>query len=73
MSAPIIGRVSMDLLTIDVSDLPDHLVQPGGYAELIGNNYTVDDLAEVSGTIGYEILVRLGRRHHRVFVGGDGI
>ena len=73
MSAPIIGRVSMDLLTIDVSQLPDHLVQPGGFAELIGDNYTIDDLANASGTIGYEILTRLGQRHYRVYLGGEGI
>ena len=63
----------MDLLTIDVSQLPDHLVQPGGFAELIGDNYTIDDLANASGTIGYEILTRLGQRHYRVYLGGEGI
>jgi len=70
MAAPVVGRVSMDLLTVDVSDVPAAAVQPGGYAELIGDHFSVDDLADVAGTIGYEVLTRLGQRHHRIYRGG---
>ena len=68
-AAPIVGRVSMDLLTIDVTQVPE--AKPGIYVELIGNNISADDLADVSGTIGYEILTRLGQRHHRIYKGAD--
>jgi alanine racemase len=68
-AAPIVGRISMDLITIDVSEIPE--AEPETYVELIGNNYSVDDLADVSGTIGYEILTRLGQRHHRIYKGVD--
>ncbi|NKX45880.1 alanine racemase [Roseicyclus persicicus] len=59
------GRVSMDLLTVDVTDLPavpDHL-------DILGPDQTVDQLAEVAGTIGYEILTSLGRRYQRLYLG----
>ncbi|MFL2655466.1 MAG: alanine racemase [Alphaproteobacteria bacterium] len=67
--APIVGRISMDLITIDVTQIPE--AKPGIYAELIGNNISIDDLADISGTIGYEILTRLGQRHHRIYKGLD--
>ena len=69
-AAPIVGRVSMDLLTIDVSAAPANAVQPGDFIELIGERFTADDLADVAGTIGYEVLTRLGQRHHRIYRGG---
>ncbi len=68
--APVVGRVSMDLITLDVSDVPQHLVHPGATADLIGPRYTVDDMASDAGTIGYEILTRLGARYHRIYTGG---
>lgn len=71
--APVVGRVSMDLLTVDVSDMPAAAAQPGGFVELIGDHFSVDDLADVAGTIGYEVLTRLGQRHHRVYRGGDTV
>lgn len=64
---PTIGRVSMDLTAIDVSDLPD--LAPGDIVELMGDAITPDDLAELAGTIGYEILTSLGPRLRRVYVG----
>ena len=67
--APIVGRISMDLITIDVSEIPE--AEPGTYAELIGDNISIDDLADISGTIGYEILTRIGQRHHRIYKGLD--
>jgi alanine racemase len=59
------GRVSMDLLTVDVTDLPeipDHL-------DILGPQQTVDQLAEAAGTIGYEILTSLGPRYQRRYIG----
>jgi len=64
---PLIGRVSMDLITFDVSDVPDCLLYPGQWIEMIGPRHTVDDMANDAGTIGYEILTSLGRRYHRVY------
>lgn len=66
---PVIGRVSMDLTTLDVSALPADAARVGAKVELIGPRRTVDDLAERAGTTGYELLVRLGRRVPRHYVG----
>ncbi|AWK87160.1 alanine racemase [Azospirillum thermophilum] len=66
--AAVVGRVSMDLLTVDVTDLPEEAVQPGGLVELIGPNRPVDTVAAEGGTIGYEILTSLGPRYHRVYL-----
>lgn len=66
--AAVVGRVSMDLITVDVSHLPDHLLQPGRLVELIGPNRQADTVAEEAGTIGYEILTQLSARYHRVYV-----
>jgi alanine racemase len=71
--APVVGRVSMDLLTVDVSGVPEAAAQPGNYAELIGDHFSAGDLADVAGTIGYEVLTRLGQRHHRIYRGGDTV
>jgi len=63
---PLVGRVSMDLITVDIShlnDTPTHL-------DLITPQQTVDDLAEMAGTIGYEILTSLGPRYARRYAGG---
>ncbi len=65
---PLLGRISMDLTTYDSTDVPDSLVQRGGFVELIGERVTVDDLAAFAGTIAYEVLTSLGRRYHRVYV-----
>ena len=73
-AAPVVGRVSMDLITVDITELPEDAVQPGGWAELIGSHHSVDQVAAEAGTIGYEILTGLARRCHRVWlppVGGD--
>ncbi|KAA0681430.1 alanine racemase [Roseomonas genomospecies 6] len=67
VAAPVVGRVSMDLVTVDVSHLPDEAVTPGGLVELIGPNRPVDTVADEGGTIGYEILTSLGARYHRVY------
>ena len=66
---PLVGRISMDLIAVDVSALPDGAVKRGDYATLIGDGITVDEVAERAGTIGYEVLTRLGRRFSRVYIG----
>ncbi|WP_289082487.1 alanine racemase C-terminal domain-containing protein, partial [uncultured Sulfitobacter sp.] len=61
---PVVGRVSMDLITVDVTSLtevPEHL-------QLIGNYQSVDTVAGFAGTIGYEVLTALGARYDRVYV-----
>ena len=68
---PIVGRVSMDLITVDVTGVPEGLARRGGWVEIIGDKVTVDDLTDIAGTIGYELLSRLSRRVHRVYAGGD--
>lgn len=67
---PVAGRVSMDVLAIDVTDLSEGAVRRGDFATLIGGRLSVDDLAAGMGTIGYEVLTHLGRRYHRVYKGG---
>jgi alanine racemase len=66
---PLAGRVSMDLLAIDITDLPEGAARRGEFATLIGGEMTVDALAAAAGTIGYEVLTSLGRRYHRVYRG----
>jgi len=67
---PLAGRISMDLLAIDVSNVPEGLPRRGDMATLIGEEITVDELASHAGTIAYEILTSLGRRYARVYKGG---
>lgn len=64
-ACPVVGRVSMDLITVDVSTLetvPDAL-------DILGPHQGVDDLAAQAGTIGYEILTSLGARYRRRYTG----
>ena len=60
----------MDLITIDVTTVPEAQCRSGMTVDLIGQHHTVDDLAAQAGTIGYEILTSLGHRYHRVYAGG---
>ena len=64
-ACPVVGRVSMDLLTVDVTDL-DAVPQS---LSILNAAQTVDDLAEKAGTIGYEILTSLGARYNRAYIG----
>ncbi|HLO79109.1 MAG TPA: alanine racemase [Magnetospirillum sp.] len=66
---PVVGRISMDLTTFDVSHLPPEQARPGALVELIGEHQSADALAADAGTIGYEILTALGRRFHRTYAG----
>lgn len=66
IACPLIGRVSMDLITVDISELdyvPNSL-------DLLNDIQTIDVLAEAAGTIGYEILTSLGARYVRKYIGG---
>lgn len=71
VKVPVVGRISMDLTTFDVSAVPDDAVHPGAMIELIGPGHDADQLAEEAGTIGYEVLTSLGRRYLRDYVGGN--
>ena len=65
---PLLGRVSMDLITYDATDVPDSLLHRGGWVEVLGSRVTVDDLASFGGTIGYEVLTSLSHRYHRIYL-----
>jgi alanine racemase len=64
--APVVGRVSMDMITVDVTDVQGDFGR-GAMVELIGAHVTVDDVARWAGTISYEILTRLGWRCARLY------
>lgn len=66
---PLAGRVSMDLIAVDVTDAPVDAVRRGQFATLIGERLPVDELARPFGTIGYEVLTSLGRRYQRIYRG----
>ncbi|EJM98790.1 alanine racemase [Phyllobacterium sp. YR531] len=65
---PVIGRVTMDMTSFDISDLEETDVREGDYIELFGTNISLDDAARAAGTIGYELLTSLGNRYHRRYV-----
>jgi alanine racemase len=64
---PIVGRISMDLMALDVTDLPVSAVRRDQMVTLIGEGITLEDVAEQAGTISYEVLTSLGHRFHRVW------
>ncbi len=68
VACPLAGRVSMDLLTVDVT----HLTQVPRELEILGPDQSVDQLADAAGTIGYEILTSLGARYQRRYLGAGG-
>lgn len=65
---PIVGRVTMDLTTFDITDVPESAVQTGDYVSLFGNGITVDEAARSAGTIAYELLTSLGKRYERHYL-----
>ena len=67
--APLIGRVSMDLIAVDLSEHP--AAEVGDTLEVLGPNQSVDELAQAAGTIGYEILTSLGQRYARRYTGAN--
>lgn len=66
---PIVGRVSMDLITVDATGAPAGAVERRALVEVLGPTIGIDEFGERAGTIGYEILTSLGRRYRRVYVG----
>lgn len=64
---PIAGRVSMDLITLDVSAVAEEDSRPGTAVSLLGGGIDLDEQAAAAGTIGYELLTQLGSRYHRVY------
>jgi len=70
-NVPLFGRVSMDLITLDITELPDEFAVAGQPVELLGPHVTPDELATSAGTIGYEILTGLGNRLNRIYKGGQ--
>ena len=71
-SCPVVGRVSMDLVALDITDLGAELPRPGRNGRSARRNVSVDDQADAAGTIGYEILTSLKGRYERVFVDSLG-
>lgn len=68
---PIVGRISMDLMALDITDVPNHSVRRGDFATLIGDGLEIDEVAERAGTIGYEVLTSLGHRYARLYWDAD--
>ena len=66
--APLLGRVSMDMIAVDISAIPEAKITGQTRAEFINATQTVNDIAAQAGTIGYEIFTRIGRRVQRVYV-----
>lgn len=66
---PLLGRVSMDLMAADVTDLPENAAAPGDWAELFGPQMPIDTVAAAAGTIAYELLTGLSRRAARDYFG----
>jgi alanine racemase len=68
---PVVGRISMDLTVVDVTELGSDLPMPGEGAEVLGQHVSIDDQGDAGGTIGYEFLTSLKGRYSRIYV-GDG-
>ena len=68
--APVVGRVSMDMIAVDVTDIAEPPM-PGDMVEVLGPHISVDDHADVANTIGYEVLTSLKGRYARVHVDSD--
>ena len=66
---PLAGRVSMDQLMVDITELPEGSVKRGDLAELIGSHVSLEDVGARAGTIGYEVLTSLGDRYIRHYTG----
>ena len=68
--APLVGRVSMDLITLDISAVPAELAHEGAWVDLLGGPLDLRQAARRAGTIEYELLTRLGNRLPRHYTGG---
>lgn len=72
VKVPMVGRISMDLTTVDISGVDEVDARPGAYVEILGKNITIDQLAVASGTFGYEILTGLSDRYRRQYINYAG-
>jgi alanine racemase len=66
--APIIGRISMDVTALDVTDIPGEVLEKAQWVEFFGRNIKLDDFARAAGTIGYEVLTGIGQRVARLYI-----
>lgn len=66
--APIVGKVSMDLVNVDITDIPSESIHVGNWVELFGDHLLVEDLAKKAGTIPWEILTQVGQRFERFYI-----
>lgn len=69
---PVVGRVSMDLMTVDISEVPENALKPGDFVELIGTRVSADEAGQAGGTFSYEMLTNLGKRYVRRYQGETG-
>ena len=67
--APVVGRVSMDVIMADVTDIPDRLLRPGKMADLIGGNVPLEEVADWADTAPFEILTGIGKRSRIIYTG----
>ncbi len=67
---PFFGAVSMDMTTLDLSDVPASSARPGAWVDFFGVDPPIEEVAERAGTIPYEILAGIGPRVERVYVRG---
>jgi alanine racemase len=70
-SLPVVGRISMDLFTIDVTDVPSTQIHAGDWVELFGDNIHADKLAEKAGTVSWELFTRMGARFERFYLNAE--
>jgi alanine racemase len=68
---PIVGRISMDSLTVDIGALPEEALQEDDFVELIGPSQSLADASRDAGTVAYEMLTRLGERHMRIYLADE--
>ena len=66
--AKLVGSIAMDIITIDITDIPESIAHTGAMVEVIGPHVSVDEFSSGAGTIAHEILVSIGLKHNRVYV-----
>lgn len=69
LRVPVLGRVTMDMTMFDITDVEDGALTVGDRIEVFGPNLPIEEAATAAGTISYELLTGLGRRHHRTYIG----
>ncbi|WP_420410001.1 alanine racemase [Hoeflea sp.] len=67
MRVPVIGKITMDLTMFDVTDVAEDTVGPGDWIEILGRTIHLNEAADAAGTISYELLTSLGKRHARIY------